>query len=300
MIAAATVGCKRLLGRRSNGLGKIARASENGRDFDHSGAEPVDHAIRVHDDLSNCRILPLWNHSAGFWKELKPLDDSDDPPRDELCIHRRVLSNERANRLDVPNRLWRPDDWCHRPSRRFASSWGTPLPASSSASPASILARKTSRSIASSKVALDGKSSRACRIRSLTLGSGMTNSSAYRAYRLAVGRVDRPTLRVRLDEAIDNAQIRLIDRAKFRSRRPTCDGVERSIHSQPLPGGSSPSPHRYLSARPNLSIAFLRRESLWLRPAAMAAGSSQPLRVTAQGHEAIVMRVNQLSRRTDT
>jgi len=63
------------------------------------------------------------------------------------------------------------------PRRRFTSSCGTPWPASSSASPASIFARNTSRSIASSNVASGGSSSRACLIRSRTVGSGIFNST---------------------------------------------------------------------------------------------------------------------------
>ena len=54
----------------------------------------------------------------------------------------------------------------HSPSRRLTSSCGMPWPASSSARPASILARKTGRSMASSNVALSGRSRSASRIRS--------------------------------------------------------------------------------------------------------------------------------------
>jgi len=52
------------------------------------------------------------------------------------------------------------------PKRRFTSSWGTSRPASSSARPSSIRARKTRRSIASSMLASVGRPRRASRMRS--------------------------------------------------------------------------------------------------------------------------------------
>jgi len=89
---------------------------------------------------------------------------------DQVRISSRVLGDIGTDGLKVPKRLRGPEDRRHTPSRRLTSSCEIPLPSSSSARPASILARNTSRSMASSKVASGGKSWSASRIRSRVVG----------------------------------------------------------------------------------------------------------------------------------
>jgi hypothetical protein len=113
------------------------------------------------DHLSNVVLIALWHHPSRFRKVGEAFNGCDNPTDREVGVARRVFCDVCANRFDVPQGLGGPDDAGHRPRRRLASSWGMPLPASSSLRPASILARNTRRSIASSTVASGGISRRA-------------------------------------------------------------------------------------------------------------------------------------------
>ena len=160
-------------GSPSDRFRKLARASEHCRDLDEAAAKPADDSIRRNDDLADRRVLAFRNDLAGFCKFLQTLNCEHESFGNQLCVGGRVPGNERPDRLDVADGLRRPDDPVHIPSRRLASSWGTPFPASSSASPASILATNTRRSMASSNVASGGRSSSARMIRSRTVNSGI-------------------------------------------------------------------------------------------------------------------------------
>jgi hypothetical protein len=154
-------------------VGKLLRPSEDRRDLDGLGAKPVYNSKPADDNLSNVVLIALGDHSSRFWKVLEAFNGCDDSTDREVGVTRRVFCDVCANCLDVPQRLGGPDDAGHRPRRRLASSWGMPLPASSSLRPASILARNTRRSIASSTVASGGISRSASMIRSRVSGSDM-------------------------------------------------------------------------------------------------------------------------------
>ena len=92
------------------------------------------------------------------WGEgTKTLDGCHDPANRKLRVAPRIQSDVVTNRLHVPDRLRGPLDCRHWLRCRLTSSCGTPLPSSSSPSPASILAIKINRSIASSNVASAGR-----------------------------------------------------------------------------------------------------------------------------------------------
>jgi hypothetical protein len=124
----------------------------------------VDNAKGPHDDLSDLRIRAFWHHTTRLGEGPKAFDGGDESINRELRIPLRVLGDVVANCRDISDGPRRPPDRRHWLSCRLTSSCGMPLPASISPSPASILAKKIKRSIASSKVASDGRSCRASRI----------------------------------------------------------------------------------------------------------------------------------------
>src|SRR5687768_3406961 len=143
---------------------KLTRAAKHGDDLNSSALKPIDDAVRLDDDFANSGIPALGNNATGFWKSGELFDASDNATNDQLGVLNRIRADVRLDPDDIVSRLRRPNDRGHKPRRRLTSSCGTPLPASSSASPASILARNTSRSMASSNVASGGNPSMASRI----------------------------------------------------------------------------------------------------------------------------------------
>jgi hypothetical protein len=132
-------------------------------------SEAIHNAVVTVDDLADRLVAKLRHHPSGARVLLKSAHRGNDPFNDEVGVASRVACNLRADRLDVLDRLGSPDDPDHRRSRRFTSAWSMPCPASSSANPRSIFAKRTKRSIASSSVASAGSFSIASRTFCLAL-----------------------------------------------------------------------------------------------------------------------------------
>lgn len=152
------------VGQLLNELGESAGGSEHGGDLGDTVAQAVHDSVWSRDHFAKSRVASLWHPPPRLGKDVKPFHRRNNPASFEFGVRGRVLRDERPDGFDVADCLWGPNDPRHSPRRRFTSSWGTPRPASSSASPASIFARNTSRSIASSNVASGGSSSMACLI----------------------------------------------------------------------------------------------------------------------------------------
>lgn len=154
----------RLFGRRLLDGREKPRPPKDRCDVDDPRPIPVDHAKWPNDDFPDFWICTLWHHPAGLGEGPEALDGGDDSINRELRIAARVLGDVLANCLDISDCLRGPPDLRHWLRWRLTSSCAMPLPASISLSPASILAKKIKRSIASSNVASDGRSCRASRI----------------------------------------------------------------------------------------------------------------------------------------
>src|SRR5271166_185552 len=148
---------------------KETRPPEHGGDLDQAGAKSIHDAVGADDDFAKVAIVALRDDSAGLRELGESLDRHEKPLDHQLCVELRVLGDVRADRIEISERLRGPEDPVHRRKRRLTSSCGMPLPASSSLRPASIFARKTRRSMASSTVASGGKSRSASKIRSREL-----------------------------------------------------------------------------------------------------------------------------------
>src|SRR5205807_2207927 len=108
------------------------------------------------------------------WKMEKSLDSGEDSRNRQIGVLLRIFGDVVADGAEVAQRLWRPCNLHQSPKRLLASSWGTPSDLSNSANPLSILAKKTSLSIASSTVASAGMAFSTSIIRSRVNGSCMT------------------------------------------------------------------------------------------------------------------------------
>src|SRR6266705_5098592 len=129
---------------------------KDGGNLDDVMPEPIHDTVVAVDDLADSFVAELRHDASRARVVLESLHSGDDAFDDEIGVVRRVTGHMRAYRLDVLDRLRRPDDLGHLRSRRFASAWAMPCPASSSANPRSVFAKSTRRSMASSSVASAG------------------------------------------------------------------------------------------------------------------------------------------------
>src|SRR5436853_2765653 len=104
----------------------------------------------------------------------KSLDSGEDSHNRQIGVLLRIFGDVVADGAEVARRLWRPCNLHQSPKRLLASSWGRPSDLSNSANPLSILAKKTSLSIASSTVASAGMAFSGSIILSRVNGSFMT------------------------------------------------------------------------------------------------------------------------------
>ena len=121
----------------------------------------------------NFGLIPLGNDSSRVRKLEQSFDGNEDSRHGQIGVTLRIFGDVFVDGIKVAQRLWRPYNVHYSPKRRFASSCGTPSDRSSSANPASTLARNTSRSIASSIVASGGIVWSASMMRSRVNGSSI-------------------------------------------------------------------------------------------------------------------------------
>ena len=74
------------------------------------------------DDLADRRVAKLRHDASRARVVLEAFHGGDDPFDNEVGVVSGVAGHMRAYRLDVLDRLRRPDDLGHRRSRRFASA----------------------------------------------------------------------------------------------------------------------------------------------------------------------------------
>jgi len=87
--------------------------------------QPVDDAVWSVHDLPDQRIVEFWYCSARFRKGDQSIGRRDEPGDDDRRVVRRVLTDERANRGQVGQRLLRPEHDPHDKNCFLTSSWDT-------------------------------------------------------------------------------------------------------------------------------------------------------------------------------
>ena len=98
-----------------------ASTMKHGRDLDDVMSQTVDDSVVPVDDLANRLVSKLRHDTSGSRVVRESFHGGDEPLDKKVSVVRGVAADMRADRLDVLDCLWRPDDLGHRRRRRFAS-----------------------------------------------------------------------------------------------------------------------------------------------------------------------------------
>lgn len=85
-------------------------------------SQAIDDAVVSMDDLTDRRVAKLRHDASRARMVLESFYGGDDPFDNQVGVVSGVAGHMRVYRLDVLDRLRRPDELGHRRSRRFASS----------------------------------------------------------------------------------------------------------------------------------------------------------------------------------